>query len=46
VLTSPPCYGHRRYANGGLGAEGRRAVGIDVAGEYLDLARERCSRRS
>jgi len=25
---------------------GRRAVGIDVAEEYLDLARERCGRRS
>jgi DNA modification methylase len=25
---------------------GRRAVGIDVAEEYLALARERCGRRS
>ena len=23
VLTSPPYFGHRRYANGGIGAEGR-----------------------
>ena len=25
---------------------GRRAIGIDVAEEYLALARERCGRRS